>query len=527
MKHTKLLILLLLGAVRLSAAEPVPLMQLDSIITEVEEPTQYKSKQEFAVDATGQVEVRSAYQWNPTSRKWVGSYKYEQTNNEQGREIAYINYSWRTDVNNWVATWKSRSTYNSEGRRIRETSDRWDRQAMRWEKSYTYEQAYNDRGQTTLYAVTAWDNKNNQWVGQYKYVYTYNENYKETAYAYYTWNNSTADWTGQNQQITQYTRQGRVSETIDQFWDATREQWTNYSKTAYTYDDPVYYWIATRYSWNPGANQWEPTTRNENGNVQDDSCTISRVSTWNPDQSAWELSSKDSTSYSQDGRMNTSFTFNYVDGSVSVDGEKREVVYDEAGNNTRRTTWHWNSTDSTWTYEGDQRYEYDAFGNMTSTMSYTWSTAKNTWIGVKKQVATYDANHLVDALKAFNYDVNDSYGGQLPTSIKEYHWYEQYNMWYFFPDKTTQYFYSAFSPLDALFSDKKLEVYLNPVTDIMTINDEALLKGGAGALPPVRLYDVRGGLLLTTSLRVIDLSRFPDGMFVVTVNGRSCRVMKR
>ena len=139
----------------------------------------------------------------------------------------------------------------------------------------------------------------------------------------------------------------------------------------------------------------------------------------------------------------------------------------------------------------------------------------------------YDGNHTVDTLKAFKYEVNYSSGRQLPTSIKEYHWYDEYNMWYPFPDKTTQYFYSAYSPLDAAFSDKKLEVYLNPATDIMTVNDEALLEGSAAALPSVTVHDMKGRLLLSTTSRVIDVSRYPDGLYVVTVNGRSCRVMKR
>jgi hypothetical protein len=301
----------------------------------------------------------------------------------------------------------------------------------------------------------------------------------------------------------------------------------NNSKTVYTFDDPVYYYILTRYSWNVDANRWEPTTRNENGQFQEDSCSISRECTWNPDQAAWELSSKDSTSYSQDGNVNARFSFEYSDGNVHMDGTKTVSEYNEAGKNTRRLTLRWNGTDSTWTNESEQRYTYDAFGNTTSTMIFTWSTTKNAWMGTQKRVTTYDNEHRVDALKAFRYDVNYSSGGQLPTSVKEFHWFDEYNMWYPFPDRTTRYFYSAFSPLDAAFSDNKLEVYLNPASDIMTINDEALLEGGAGALPPVRVHDVRGSLVLTTTLRVIDFSRYPDGMYVVSINGRSCRVMKR
>lgn len=527
MKHTLLLIPLLLSAVSLCAAESVPLMQLDSIITEVDDPNLLNTKQEFAVDATGQVEVRSSYFWNKTSRKWVPSYKYEETSNEQGQLITYIYYAWQNDVADWMAFSKTRSFYDSKGRSIRETSDSWDDETKCWENGSIDERTYDERGQTLLSTYTYWDRIIKQWVGSSKYEYTYNENFQQTALTSYTWNRTTNDWVGQRRQETVYSTLGSTMGFIDQTWDVLREQWTNNIKTVYTLDDSVYYFIVTRYSWNSAANGWEPTTRTENANVQEDTCSISRECTWNPERAAWELSAMDSTSYSQNGRVSARFSFEFVDDSVRMDGEKTVSEYNEEGKNTRRLTYRWNGTDSTWAYESDQRYAYDAFGNATSTMSFTWSTAKNNWIGTQKRVTTYDGTHQVDALKAFRYDVNYSSGGQLPTSVKEYHWYEEYDMWYPFPDRTTQYYYSAFSPLDAAFSDKKLVVYLNPATDMMTVNDEAILEGGAAALPPVMVHDIRGSLLLTTTQRVIDVSRYPDGLYVVSVNGRSCRVMKR
>jgi hypothetical protein len=527
MKHTLLLIPLLLSAVSLCAAESVPVMQLDSIITEVEDINLRNTKQEFAVDATGQVEVQRSYYWNKTSRKWVPNYKYEQTRNEQGRMIAYIYYAWQNDVGDWMAFSKSRYSYDSKGRMICETTDSWDDQTQCWENGSIYERAYDERGQTLLSTDTYWDRISKQWVGSSKYEYTYNENYQQTAFTSYTWNKTTNDWVGQRRQVTVYSTLGSTEEYIDQTWDVLRGQWTNSSKTVYNYDDSVYYFSVTRYSWNSDANLWEPTTRNENGNFQEDFCSISRECTWNPDRAAWELSSMDSTLYSQDGHTSARFSFEFIDGGLHMDGTKTVVEYNEEGKNIRQLTYRWNETDTTWAYESDQRYEYDAFGNQTSTMSYTWGTATNDWIGVRKRATTYDATHTIDALKAFRYDVNYSSGRQLPTSVKEYYWFEEYSMWYPFPYRATQYYYSAYSPLDAAFSDKKLEVYLNPVTDLMTVNDEALLEGGDTVLPLVSVHDIRGSLLLSTTLRVIDFSRYPDGMYFVSVNGRSCRVIKR
>lgn len=77
-----------------------------------------------------------------------------------------------------------------------------------------------------------------------------------------------------------------------------------------------------------------------------------------------------------------------------------------------------------------------------------------------------------------------------------------------------------FSSINELSVTPSVNIFPNPVSDFITI-------AGLQAGKTVRIYDISGSLLLTTSESTIDLSSYPKGMYLVRVGNKTAKVVKK
>jgi len=385
---------------------------------------------------------------------------------------------------------------------------------------------YNENGRQTQQVLFTWNEQTADWAFFIKTELAYNKNNQLTSDCRYFWSSSSNQWASFYEGTTRYDEQGREIESTTINQNMFSGQWQSKMVSTTTYNDTLSSTTTTGYSWDKSTSQWKPITKTEKQFDTKGLPTAISYYYWDNEQNPY-LQKQEYYTYNQRGYI-TSYVF-YIDNNFDgfLEGVKTENEYNENNRKIRSLESYQNSFEGNWYLQNETQFAYDAYGNTISEMSYDLSWADYEKVGRKKKLITYDYTHQVNELCAYSNEVETSYGGQLPTSCTEYAWDLENNDWQTVPVNTTQYHYSPYTATAPPEINNKLEVFLDPVGNLLYVDDKEVSLLGTSREKPVRVYNVSGLLHISSGARIINVSELPKGLYLVNVNGQTRRVMKR
>lgn len=417
-------------------------------------------------------------------------------------------------------------------------------------KSHKYEWFYDEFGNETAEIYYNWNATSNKWIEYRKreYIYTYSSNKNQVSYIYHT-------------------------------WDKTAGTLVNGYKWEYTYDSLENKAFYVSYDWNGTSNNWLESgwnhqyTYDGNGNVLShvESVVFGTTTEYRKAEYSYDSNGKlilmlhytqSSGIWVSDGRVEYTYDSNgnllIADGGSGTNENggsagKQEYSYDDSGNLIFGIDYDWDKTSKTWVKHWRVEFIYDALGNITSHIFYDdWDVTSNNWLNTHKNEYSYDANKLYSnwcsapallcrALKISTWlfspfeETLELLPKQLPKDyyymirelhstvnvpIEKYHYrYNNSSGEWYAANYSEIYYYSPFysTAVPSVLDEGAVQVFPNPVKDLLHIK---------GINPEVKLYNLQGTLLLQSRTSTIDISSFPEGVYIVDVNGKKIKVVK-
>lgn len=125
----------------------------------------HRNEQNF--DSKGNLTLYNASFYDTGSDSWVfkkGSFKYENTFNEQGQPTLSSYYVWDSGLNQWKGQGDLLElSYDSNGKKTSVVTKSWDVLSNQWVNTRKTENQYNEPGYVTAYIESEWDMENSLW----------------------------------------------------------------------------------------------------------------------------------------------------------------------------------------------------------------------------------------------------------------------------------------------------------------------------------------------------------------------------
>lgn len=415
----------------------------------------------------------------------VHQIKHVITYNNIGYCISYILYNWDEFDEEWQLT-KLDYEYDSAGRMKEQTTSYWDASTSSWMKFSKTTNKYYSNGNIESTASFSWIEALSDWYGTYRNDYFYFSNGK--------------------------------TERVESFsWDMITKNWKILEKITFHYD-------------NKGNNDWSEVTHYDNVNL------------------VWKNQYRYESTYDNSGKETLNTTFNWDETKPGWVGHYRyKSEYNSNGNEVRYTTYAWDEMKPGWIEDDKTEYDYDSNGNLTKYIDYEWDADATKWIDKYKSELKYDNKGNVTELVDYNY--NSNIPGWVNDTKNEYTYDNTYTVssllaspltyWTNYnltqekrytaneegvwdsEHEITNFFYSPFTGTGLSNTlHNNIFVYPNPVKDILHIQYEA------DTLPDVRLYNLAGQLLLSSRSKLINMTGYAQGMYIIHINDYKVKIIK-
>jgi len=341
------------------------------------------------------------------------------------------------------------------------------------------------------------DWKNGVWVNTMRLANTFDSNGRILKFTGDEWNSSTSVWDKNSISTNTLNTNGTINYTIMQSWDVDLKVWKDASKTIYTYDAAKN--VLTLKSQIKLDTDWmdfsmTTNTYNTNGqltksvdqqmniltmqmvNSYQDTYTYNADGTenqdisqrWNTATSAWENATRYTNTYDGSKRL-TSMLMEKYENSAWINDMKTTNTYNADGTVKESLEQDWNVTLSKWDDAWKDFYTYNTDATMKQTLTMEWSTTGNNWVNQSRMTYSYGATSVQPEMK-----------------------------------ETAQ-----------------LQVFPNPFTDVVSIQNKSL-EGTS-----IRLYNINGQLVRTFEkgepLSEINLSGLRNGIYLLKVNSAELR----
>ena len=305
-----------------------------------------------------------------------------------------------------------------------------------------------------------------------KTEYTYNNTGKLTIETYYDWENYwRLSWKSE------YTYDNTGNRTMIEwyFWD--NNSWKIHSKIEYTYN-----------------NQGKLILENHYG----------------LDNNQWEYYDKIEYAYDNNGNLIMRAWYNYGN-NIIAGGGKDEWAYDNNGDLTMKARYDWNNN----SWQGDRKEEYAYDNNRNLTMKIWGYWDNNSWKKEGKEEYAYNLSYSKAEL-VFPSSVGEM--NNMLTEITHFRW--NGTDWVMNGGTPTTYYWSpkniAVTGISEIASNSAVVVYPNPTTGIISVEQPAAIK----------IYSLQGVLLQATFGTQADLSPYPNGIYILQVNGTRTKIVK-
>lgn len=209
---------------------------------------------------------------------------------------------------------------------------------------------------------------------------------------------------------------------------------------------------------------------------------------------------------------------------IWIQTSKTEYRYDSNANMVEETSFVMNADAKSWVAERQYQYEYDANGNRSSRTERKWDTLTQGWANVSRIGCSYDPLYPDESLLLSSHcmtSIFNSANANVPTEGKLYDWNAGSNEWNRQYTLSEQRYYSGIS-LSGLNdgATNELKIYPNPVTDKLVV-------ANAPAALTLRIYNLQGVMLVETHASELDVSGYPAGIYLLDVNGRRVKIVKK
>jgi len=191
-------------------------------------------------DSNGKQTLYNASFLDSASNTWVfrtGSFKYENSYNEQGNRTLSSYYLWSSELNQWKGQGNLvESDYDSIGNLLSRVIKIWDVSLNQWVNNSKSEFNYNEHGLIMQQIDFQLDSLTNVWVAFNKTENKYNENGDVAGIIKSQWYNEDSLWfvTSQNELL--YDAHGNLSKYQVLALDTISNEWTPVTIDEYTYD---------------------------------------------------------------------------------------------------------------------------------------------------------------------------------------------------------------------------------------------------------------------------------------------------
>lgn len=510
--------------------------QLDSIIvynfsSETDSFPAFKSFYEY-VEAE-QMTIETVHEWNPLSKLWFRSYKYESKTDEQGNTIFSALYVWDSVNKLWICQRSQERISDENGNPLVYSNyelRNWNGQ----EEGFREENTYDEQGNRTSFATFRWDITSKNWTGNQKETWEYDSLGNVTGYNIYEWHVVSLEWELRNQikYEYKYNDKGNLESKIESRWHQTSEAWIIFSRSLYNYDDHgnmiydfYYRWANTwlmnqkdEYAYDSAGNvilfirygrsnnAWVEEIKEEYKNDNLSNITYFAHYSWDIDVKAWTGNQKYESAFNENGIQILFINYQWdVQSADWVPQSKREDEIDDEGRIQLSIGYLWNSNTGSWIGNWKNENQFDEFGNNTLNASYSWDKQSNDWL-----VSNMTKNEL-------SYDAHGSI-----LNVTQYIW--NATQMALLLNQKLFYFYSGFHTnieQTTNGSFQNIEIYPNPA------HEQLFIKGAENAR--VSIFDTNGKLMIEMVHynTPIDISNLPNGLYLLNVSAGTNVLMQR
>ena len=457
---------------------------LDSVVIDVYDAVSEKFmiyyKEEFKYNSEGYLTSELYFNWNESTKKWIGDSKYEYTYNSNGNLTLEVEYSLDEKTSAWVEISKNESTYDSNGNCTLKIQSDWDQTSSKWIKANKREYGFDSNGNSILSIIYGWDETTIEWILDIKIENQYDSNGNLAVHIDY---NSTGDKVKRKEEYT-YDPGGNLSSDITYVWDEISGIWVLGWQREYTHD--------------------------ANGNL-----TLEIDSRWDHTNLMWIESYKDEFINDSNGNStsDSSYMWDELNSNWILIG-RSESTYDTNGNPTSCISFSWDEATSLWT--GNSKWEdgYDSNGNLIFASEFEWDETTSNWIGYYKDEYIYDITILANELILPGFYFDDEFINKV-TDILYYSIDENSGQWYV--DSRVKFFYSD-NTNTGIEGNKQngIKVYPNPAADILNFD----ITNSYGSAT-IEICNIQGKLLLQKEVSQnlqISVDHLPRGLYIYKIN---------
>jgi hypothetical protein len=351
----------------------------------------------------------------------------------------------------------------------------------------------------------SFNSSSSTWTINYGDDYSYDANGNLQEHTDYFWDSSTSTWSPSYKTVYLYNANNRVIQELSRLYNSSTQQFEDESRIFYTYDSNNNLTESRGEQLTNGA--WVNSYRDV-FNYTGNRITSFLIEEWNGLQ--WINEEQGSLFYNANNQLTSVIYEEWISNQWEIYSRQR-VSYDSNG---RLTTTIFDTGDGTnWTVDDTTNYTYDANGNKTSQITIYSG-------GGFKEEFTHDTSILMSSLDhpfkdktgiEFYFENNPNINKLL--SKNEFNYDSTTMTFATNPDYRTTHNYDT--PLsieeEVALVAIDIKLYPNPTTSSITI--EAINT----TIQEIRLYDVLGKKIFTTSQTSFDIDQLVNGIYIVKI----------
>jgi hypothetical protein len=351
----------------------------------------------------------------------------------------------------------------------------------------------------------SFNSSSSTWTINYGDDYSYDANGNLQEHTDYFWDSSTSTWSPSYKTVYLYNANNRVIQELSRLYNSSTQQFEDESRIFYTYDSNNNLTESRGEQLTNGA--WVNSYRDV-FNYTGNRITSFLIEEWNGLQ--WINEEQGSLFYNANNQLTSVIYEEWISNQWEIYSRQR-VSYDSNG---RLTTTIFDTGDGTnWTVDDTTNYTYDANGNKTSQITIYSG-------GGFKEEFTHDTSILMSSLDhpfkdktgiEFYFENNPNINKLL--SKNEFNYDSTTMTFATNPDYRTTHNYDT--PLsieeEVALVAIDIKLYPNPTTSSITI--EAINT----TIQEIRLYDVLGKEIFTTSQTSFDIDQLVNGIYIVKI----------
>ncbi|WP_445737362.1 T9SS type A sorting domain-containing protein [Mariniflexile sp.] len=377
----------------------------------------------------------------------------------------YTNYLHIKKTNGiWVNNQQTDIDLNNLGFPSVSTNQTWDSNTNDWLNVARGFYTYNGFNAPESVVNQLWDNSSMIWWYVFKDEFLYNDAQRQTKQISYLSQNYQDIWIPNNEFEIFYDVDGRTLAYINRNYDTGLMQMVNDEQTVNTIIGGVFTELLQQ-EWDTATDTWINTFKREYVYNND---LLEQINDFSWEEGAWQPARQVNYTYNGNGQIETSTTLYYFDPSFQ--------------NYSRVQYTYTNNRIAQWLFQ-------------------SWDIGLDDWRNTQKWNDVYDANdNLIESTRD-NWDTTIGW--------KEY--------------KKTLNFYSEVIPFSLSVASNELldtKIYPNPASEVITVKTLYPVK-------TIKMYDMLGKLILTTTKSTIRVDAFQNGLYLLKIETDKGQITKK